>query len=351
MVNDRTRLLPALPRRLRAPCNSCCRSGKTSIARVVFGRLPPHEAAFVEPSAAPVVYVVGSSSHDGAVGAIAGGNAHTSGGAATKTSNSPPALDFWLWDWPASELRGGGGSGPPALDARILRCAVFCDAAEDEPGVVEALLAGGSESALADAAPTATVISVLPGAALASAAGIVFVWDASDEPPFTSSADALRKLAKQLRALDTARRAAGGAARARAARPALPHLDIFVHKSDGEALAAAAAAAGRGGGARGGGAASAADVGGGTAARGGVAEARAELLREVMGAALSELSDAGFDVVAAGGATSLARSSATASSAPVASARIALSVAFHFTSIYDRSTHAAMSKVVRSGSF
>lgn len=318
------------------------RSGKSSIARAVFGRLPPHETIFLEPTAVPRLYMVGGNTSSRTT-------LGESGGLRISVLDAP---GDWLLRWAPEnigrqhdsqssyafpftgaqplvllpDLNEDDRGLPEAVDAIVAQLqgdvsgaalsravgAAVC--AHDEAALQEALWsqceAQGPGLAAALGGPVSARRIVLPESALASSlSSIVFVLDASDET-FAEATAALRGVTALLRGLAQARwaswaqrevsilgdslteasfasaleRAYSSACGAHPANPfALPALHVFVHKADGEALAGLAGAAGGG-------------RGGGSGGRGAMSvdEARAELLRGVTGLVAHELADAGF---------------------------------------------------------
>jgi hypothetical protein len=350
------------------------RAGKTSIARLVTARMPPHEAMLLPPTHGPArVYAVAAN----------------------------PFFQYNVWDWPgahawalpnaaaaaavaasAAAAPGGGAGGvassaaaaaAAASDGATVEVFVFSDAADDplgsmgdggglvdDAGVLGSGGSGGGGGG-SGGGGDAGVLEALEGEGLlvrsrlreadvlSAASAIVFVVDATEDPYVGGAVEALRRLGAALRAVAAVR-----AARGLPAAP-MPSLEIFLHKVDG-----------------------------GDAVGGGGAEARAELVREVGAALAAELSDAGFALTGAagglvggrgaalgrassgggrgdgGGSSGPASSSSTRPGAVAASQEqqsllpphgaplpLPLAVSFHLTSIHDHSVLEAMSRVVQ----
>lgn len=343
------------------PVSYLRRSGKSSIAKVVFSKMAPHETLFLEPSTALRVYTIATN----------------------------PYMQFSIWDWPGDyEWARGAAShaGSTSLGASYMGSAsmpggsLLGASLAHSMGVGSmASRAGTSTGSHRDAVSLAGTLNAvvfedpqdeldqgMPGAqpldvqalseleALYACSAIIFVIDAADEPPYSDAIEALRKLAVALIAL--AKKKAAAAALSRAAGPAaaaaaaassgshtgipgstptnpyaLPSLEIFLHKIDGDAFASAGP------------------------------EARTELLRDVGSQVGQELSDAGFAVSgipSAGfhsretshphGVRGIPMGSGGIAAAPgVITGPVPLSVAFHLTSIHDHSIYEALSRVVQ----
>lgn len=370
---------------------SNCSAGKSSISKVVFSKMAPHETLFLEPSAAPRVYTIATNPYmqfavwdwpgdyewargpaPGASGGVNGslgsyiGSASMPGGSLLAGSLSAGLAHSVGAGSMASRGghmapggAGGSGGGRDAVSlSGMLNVAVFDDPQDElEEGM--------------PGAPPTRLQAVSELDALNACAAIVFVIDATaleSEPPHAE----LRRMGAALMAL--ARRKAAAAAMSRAAGPAasaasaaaagaatgipgstpsnpyaLPSVEVFLHKVDGDSSSAFGAGAGP--------------------------EARTELLRDVATLVGQELADAGFAVsglptaMGIGGGSSGyhsrevshgGRGHSTHSSSgamPIAaggggaggsiSGPVPLSAAFHVTSIHDHSVFEALSRVVQ----
>jgi hypothetical protein len=342
------------------------RSGKTSIARVVLCRTPPHDTLFLPASApgVPRVYTVAA---------------------------VPKPFQYNVWDWPggypwsptpAAAVAGAGQGAASSSSSPLLAppppglvdVLTFTDAADDPgPSVVfeNDMGDGGGLSALeAEGLLIRQRLSEVE--CLAAARAVVVVVDVTEDPFAPGGAvEAVRDLGQGLRALASAWGAAtagvggGGAAgrpqassssasAASSSPPPLtfPAVHFFLHKVD-------------------------AVLGGSGAGSG--AELRAELVRGLGASLAAELTDAGFAVAGAatgsagGGGGGAARGAqagragaatpgkATTGAGPGTSASSSaspgllttslplppLSVSYHLTSLFDTSVFEALSRVVQ----
>lgn len=353
--------------------------------------MAPHETLFLEPSAAPRVYTIATNPYmqfavwdwpgdyewargpaPGAGGGVNGslgsyiGSASMPGGSLLAGSLSAGLAHSVGAGSMASRGghmapggAGGSGGGRDAVSlSGMLNVAVFDDPQDElEEGM--------------PGAPPTRLQAVSELDALNACAAIVFVIDATaleSEPPHAE----LRRMGAALMAL--ARRKAAAAAMSRAAGPAasaasaaaagaatgipgstpsnpyaLPSVEVFLHKVDGDSSSAFGAGAGP--------------------------EARTELLRDVATLVGQELADAGFAVsglptamgIGGGGSGYHSRDAShghggrghsthsSSGAVPISAAGghgsiggpVPLSVAFHVTSIHDHSVFEALSRVVQ----
>src|SRR6185312_571379 len=110
-----------------------CSAGKSSIARVVFAKMPPHETLFLEPTAIPRAYSAGANTY----------------------------MPYTVWEWPADHawsrataaslgLTGAGAAGGGMLGASldkggagILSSSITSSMGADRGGIGGSLRAGG----------------------------------------------------------------------------------------------------------------------------------------------------------------------------------------------------------------
>jgi hypothetical protein len=344
-------------------CAIPCRSGKSSIARVVFSKMPPHETLFLVPSTEPRVFTIatnpymqwavwdwpgdmewhrGGPSTIGTLPGSTGAHASSALGSSFMGTSAEGSLPTGI-SLSNSMMRGGGASrsasshGRAERDAAALQAPVKLMVFEDPQDET----AEGQEDE-APATPTGSALAqtVTQYEALCACSAIIFVIDAADEP-YTEAIECLRNLAGALLAL--AKKKAASAATQRASGPvptssgvlstaatgipgstptnpyALPTLEIFLHKIDGDAFTNAGP------------------------------ETRTELLRDVGVQVAQELTDAGFTVsgLPSVAASMLGAHRAAATGIGGLVGPVPITVSFHLTSIYDHSIFEALSRVVQ----